>query len=741
MVGSSRVCTTWVDECALSIVEAAVTRNRGVTLLYPAAAGQISTLLAAQVLIHRFLNQEQTQSVGLVTATPGEAVELWNDLAVIAPGNRALVAAVFPAWRAEPDGASPFGRNHFRGLMVGRRCSRWHADLTIVDNLAGPVSADTWGPTIRVTADPLEQGIDSNGQDNLVWGWSEALLKVGNATAPGHCTGTPFSVGPDRLEVLAAARDVAAVACEHPNAEKALSNLRDDLRTLASIIGKDAPHHLAVGLRVAWAHTSALTSLPCRPSQYDRFAGLPPVAARASSSFEPEISAWAATLRGDAREYGSVIASDLADLRAALEEDNPFHRALLSMAEDDEGTLVVVRNRTAAKAFLASVGASPDERRYRNLVFASYGDLHRQGVWSRVIVVGPPPRSGWHRIDSGLSLDLRILVLGKDECSRARWALADLRAARSRWAAPAVRDKVWRALVDSDPPVPPAYRMAEAPNVTVIAGPSFLTEPDPYSPLGHLLADDRPLMSDVDQAAQVAIQSPGGDWSGEVRAVRVQTDGGIVLLAAAAGVDVISGGRIETVAAETLKSGMHILVGRREGRVGLMEALDETFRRVRPDLAAAHVLVRDLRRRVQAAFAVFGRGFHHLFSWVAALGCDKDEQTVRSWVLQSGPMAPREVDDLRRLCKAVSLSVPDSELREVFQGVRRIRGFRISAGLALSRAAVAAAAMDDAVEIKELEREMGVSVADLRDAVLEVQVLEVTMLDEPVPVASIGRLS
>src|SRR5439155_16748704 len=64
--GLSRICPTWVDEAALALVERALGRNREITLVYPAAAGDVSILIAAQVLIHRLLKGERSQSVGLV---------------------------------------------------------------------------------------------------------------------------------------------------------------------------------------------------------------------------------------------------------------------------------------------------------------------------------------------------------------------------------------------------------------------------------------------------------------------------------------------------------------------------------------------------------------------------------------------------------------------------------------------------------------------------------------------------
>ncbi|HEY5011329.1 MAG TPA: hypothetical protein VIK61_01320 [Acidimicrobiia bacterium] len=118
------------------------------------------------------------------------------------------------------------------------------------------------------------------------------------------------------------------------------------------------------------------------------------------------------------------------------------------------------------------------------------------------------------------------------------------------------------------------------------------------------------------------------------------------------------------------------------------------------------------------------------------IGCDKTSHAVRSWVTE-GTMAPQHIDDLERLNRALALGMSDVQVRELFAGVQRRRGFRRAAGRALAAAARDATVVADAATI---DSETGLSIADLRDAVVEAVVLEVTPCDDPVPLTLLGTL-
>jgi len=304
-----------------------------------------------------------------------------------------------------------------------------------------------------------------------------------------------------------------------------------------------------------------------------------------------------------------------------------------------------------------------------------------------------------------------------------------------------MRNKVWRELVDDNPPASPILEIVGPASAVLATGPEFLAEPDPYSPLGALLGDDRPLISESDNFEHIALEKPGGGWSAEVMAIEIVTDKGTLLLEAEGMVDVIDGNRIKAVATNLLMPGATILIGRREGRVGLMDALQETFTKLRPDLAVAHILMKDYRRRLRLAYTSTGISLSSLYERLRALGCEKDQQTIKSWVGPYGPMAPREFSDNQHLCRVLGLNLSTQELNEIYSGVLRIRGFRISAGHALARAAVAAVASNNIAGAARLEAEMGVSIADLKDAVIQAKVIARRNLDYPISVTALGRLT
>ena len=110
-----RVDLSWVDESALALIDRAVGRGRNLHLLYPAPAGQLSVLVAAQLLLHRFQLGQPSPSVGIVTADTTAAARAWEELRILTVGSREPLHEVFPClrgwarWR-EPPRSSPVPR-------------------------------------------------------------------------------------------------------------------------------------------------------------------------------------------------------------------------------------------------------------------------------------------------------------------------------------------------------------------------------------------------------------------------------------------------------------------------------------------------------------------------------------------------------------------------------------------------------------------------------------------------------
>ena len=738
-VAGERVHLNRIDQASIALVDAAISHGRNLTLLYPAPVGQVAVLLAGQILIHRFLNGSPAQSVGIVTADPAGAERTWKSLAIVSRGNRNFLSEIFPARRATPDGKSPLGAQAFRGLLIGRMCRNWGADMIIIDHLAGDVRVQSDRPYIRVIADPLHPVLDHIATDDLIWAWSSQHIRELQVPPGADSIGVPFSVSEERLATIGKGGAISLSVCTHPEAEQAIEHLRDDLRAFDPAHLPKDKRPLISGLRRAWMHTSTLCALPCRPAEYDRFCGIPPVAARATAGFHKEVEAWAQILADDHRDFGLMIATDLFDLRAALEKDNPFKRELLNMLGDGIETLVVVRTKTAAKAITESIGGHTDSMRCNNLRLTWISRLHTEGSWPRAVIVGPPPRSAWHRIDSGLSTNLRILAMGTKEATRARLAAQDMGAKRVKWASQENRRKVWKELFDEEPPESTGSETSQRVAVLENPGAEFLPEPDPYSPLAALLTDDRPLWAGEGAGDRIARESDSGEWSATTAAVEVRTMHGSILLPLGREVDVMAGDRITSLPVPELKPGHTILLGRQVGRLSLIEALQETLERQRPDLLGADLLTQDYHDRVVSAYNQSGLDPDSLHRKLLRLGCSKGLPAVRSWVLPSGgPMGPRDEHDHFLLNSALEIELSDEEVRQYYSAINRIRTFRRQAGRALSKAATAAAATGDD---SHLQDQFGISVSDLNDAVVQTTVVSVQSSQEEVPFSAMGKLT
>lgn len=733
----------WVDEVALALIDLAVRRGQGLDLVYPAPAGEVAVLLAAQLLLRQFQLNQATRagashlSLGLVTADPTMAQRVWKQLRIATSGDRVPIDEVFGCYRAGPDGESPVGGRRFTGIIIGQACARWPVDYLVVDHLAGLVRVGADQTSVEVFADPLDRALaraDERGR--LIWGWSDADLMRWNEDLEIQREFTvSFSVAEERLRTMARGVDVSVAVARHPEAEAAVRRAREDLRLLRAMAPTKANRNVERGLSAAWHHLTTLMSLPCEPKRFDRFAGLPPWAARATRTFEPELSAWATTLDGDMRDIATILASDIGDLRAALDLGNPLETALKAAADTGTETLVVTRTRTASRALLDALGGDPDGAGVGALTMCAIGRLHRQGTWSRALMIGEPSPWDWHRLLSGLAGDLTVAALGEETAKDCASMVSAVREAREHWGGTQVRGRTWRALVGTEPP-PPATVPSMARPTVVVDGAEFVPQPDPFTSFASLFDLDPLDIGGEGPASGLAHQTDHGDWAAAVPAVAVNTDHGRVLLEVGRSVEVRVGPKIVDRRTDQVHSGDVLLIGRRQGRVGLLEALEERLAH-RPDLLAARMLIDRYHRLVRERLAEAALSYAALHRKLVSLGCDKTSFATRSWVTEGGIMAPRDRVDLQRLGTALDLGMSDVQIDELFAGVQRRRVFRRATGRVLARAARSSTLVDDA---QRVDAETGLSIADLRDAVVEAVVLDVSPCDAPVPVTLLGRL-
>lgn len=734
--GPQRVDLCWVDEVALALIAMAQTCRQSITIVYPAPAGQVAILLAAQLLLHQFVMGNCESSVGIVTADTSMATRTWNALQIATTGARVAIAEVFPAFRAGPDGDGPAGGGRLRGVVIGQQCKGWSVDHLIVDHLAGFVRTDTDQPSIEVFADPIDPGLPrAEAEGRLIWGWSEAGIASANHLEVRADHTVPFSVASERLDTIAAGVDVRLRVARHPEAEAAVGRAREDLRLLRSLAPDRRDRNLERGLSAAWHHLSTLTSLPSRPSRFDKFAGVPPVAARPTRTFASELSAWARTLSGEISEIASILASDIADLRAALELGNPFEQTLREMHASETDIVVVTRTATAAKTLLDLLDIQHGRGRAASCTVHPIGGLHRQGTWPRALMIGEPSPWDWHRLLFGLAPSVEILTLGEQSASGCASSIALIESARNRWGGSEIREKTWRALVGTAHSALAEPPPVEIRPVLVLDGAEYIAEPDPFGELSALFNLDPLDIGGEGPQAPLAREDDVGKWTAAVPAVEVNTDRGRLLLEAGRPVDVREGPAIAQRHPEILEPGAIVLVGRRQGRVGLVEALEDRLGD-RPDLLAARLLIDRYQSAVRQRFLESGHTIASLHRALVERGCARTSAAVRSWITQA-TMAPAQFADLQKLNDVLRLGMSEVQLRELFAGVERRRNFRRNAGRALAAAARESTAVADGDRV---DAETGLTIADLREAIVEAVVLDVEPCHKPVPISLLGRL-
>ena len=727
-----------IDEAVLALVDRALARRSNVTFVYPSPAGEVSVLLAAQILITRLLMNHASRSVGIVTSDTTTVVRTWNQLSFGRPGERVSVSEVFPCIRAGPNGEYPLRRRSFKGLLVGHQFVDWPCDTVIRDHIAGLAPGSPSVPTISIYGDPLDPSLDDiHKSAEPIWGWDAsdvAILNTTQSMTQQHFA--PFSVAADRFATIAGGLRTTIRVSRNKEAEDYSEALKDDLMTLSAMAGSNPPAQLRRGLGAAWHHQRMLQALPVRPTEFDLFAGIPPIAARSTATYEPEMRAWARALGGEIGELAEIVSDDLADLRRALEDSPPFLAELARLVSEESETLIIVSNRTAARALVHKLGGDVRSSSVGRSQVVSMRTLHRTGTWGKAYVVGMPPRWDWHRLDSGLTEDLHLLMLGDKEAAWTRRSLKRLHEARSRWSSTDMRRRAWTRLVSSTVPPVRHKPVGAVQEPEIVGALEFVPTPDPFEAFEPLLVT-APLLGEEGPSEMLAEEGEDGRWLTQVDAIEIVTDSGVIRLPVDRVVDVRIQNALDEVRADRLTPGMFLIVNRSAGRVGLLSAVADRLRTHRPDLYVANLIIRDLHASIRERFRRSGMSKINLYDRLVELGFDKTYQAARGYVGEGGPLAPRDFSDLKRLNKILGLGYDDRRLAEVFNAVRRERAFRRATGRALAEAARSTVIVEDTSLVND---DIGLSVADLQELVLEAKVLRVRLCDTPIPLSETGAL-
>ena len=113
--GPEWVDLCWVDEVALALIDLAVARHEGIYLVYPAPAGQLAVLLAAQLLLQRFIRRQRPSSLGLVTADTTSATRTWEALRIATTRIPGAPDSRLPMSAGRTRGRVPRARPDLRG--------------------------------------------------------------------------------------------------------------------------------------------------------------------------------------------------------------------------------------------------------------------------------------------------------------------------------------------------------------------------------------------------------------------------------------------------------------------------------------------------------------------------------------------------------------------------------------------------------------------------------------------------
>ena len=741
LVGGSYVTVglNLLDESVLALIEIALAKRSNITFVYPSPAGEVSVLLAAQILITRLFAKNERSSVGLVTADTVGAARTWNQLEVGRSGERVGLAEVFGCIRAGPNGEYPLSRRSFSGLLIGRQFRDWPCDYVIRDHIAGPAPGIPSMPTISIYSDPLAADLEESSKGgDLIWGWgpSEVAL-LQSATKVSASQSVPFSVATDRFSSIAEGVNTTIHVSRNGGAEKHAGDLKDDLITLRGMSASSKSNQLDRGLRRAWHHQRTLQSLPVRPSDFDQFSGNPPIAAQSTATYVPELRAWARSLGGEVGELAEIVAYDIDDLRHALEESPPFLGELSRIASESKETIVIVGSSTAARALTNALGGDSESNSIGNCHIVPIRSLHRTGTWDRAYFVGTPQKWDWHRLDSGLTTDLHILVMGDREAGWTHRSLQALREARKRWASAEYRRRLWTRLVGA--PLPPDPEIPEGASgaIEFVGAVELPVLPDPFDAFASVLVSS-PIVDEEVQLEALAVRNEAGDWVGEVDVVEVLTEAGVIRLPVSRMVDVRQNTELKEVRADQLRPGMLLILSRTAGRVGLLNAISERLRTQRPDLYAAAIVIEDLRSVIGQSFQRSGLSAKGLHERLTENGFRKTYQATRGYVSETGPLAPRDYADLERLNAALQMGYDSQRLHQVFASVTKERTFRRATGRAL------AAAARHSLEVPATDVEddaLGLSTSDLQELVLEARIQSVQRSTTPVPVSETGFLT
>lgn len=463
---------------------------------------------------------------------------------------------------------------------------------------------------------------------------------------------------------------------------------------------------------------------------------------------------------GDLKDlYVPMVAAELEDLAASVGAESPKTRALLSLLRESvdrrREVLLVARTAELARTYDGFLQDFPELR--GSVRLTSLWGAANESPADLAVIVGLLPTSARYLYTTGLAEEIVVLTYDREstlqsvpggftEASQVQTAIAYQREFASWLARDAAKAACWERLsgepatIPDDHPLPPRVDSGRVAFVDLPPPPDV--PPDLWDgPFGSLAQLEDRLRRDA--PPRLSLGEDREEGSILVESLRIDfQDGRWILLEVDAVATRYLPGRGLTEAgypAGRIVQGDRLVFLDGEAKKDLLAKVVEVAGKL-PEFAIPAAWVDYWRQSLRRAYSKFGT-YERLRSELGRLGCVRETQTVRLWVVGQ-TIGPEDPDDIRRVGECLGDEPLKRSHREVNSAIESLRsahrrlGHRVGA---LARQ-VGSATVAGALELDELiDERTGLTAADFRDSI---EILEVRSVDPAgqVPYAVTGHL-
>lgn len=740
----ARMAATWIDVVAMRLVEWAVARRQDVVLVSPDPYDLLAPLTAAAVHVGRMTELKRTlggwprsdAKVAVVTSR----VRLRTAYRRLGFGTAKLFDAVPAATRLPTGAIAVLGRNtggaDWSTLFVNRAgdlrdvrgLSLVVVDLPIYDwEQLKSITA----PKVVIGHDPTDRTLNRLTESTPVFAWDANDVKA--LSGIRAASGTALDPVARRLERLAAGVSCVTVGVTAQNICQNAALFWSDIGPLhraagESYLGRELAAH-AHELFQDLLHLSAPTAM------FEEQSGRT-LDARLRELKHDEFRA-----RGDLKDlYLPMVHADLRDMALAIGDCSPKAKALMQILRDTltrgRRPTLVARTAAMARAHRAYLGQFPDLKRIEVTTLAEVAERQPADV---AVLTGLVPAWARHVYASGLASEIVVLGYAAESDLTVPDAFVELdhirrtiayQAGYSSWLArPALKARCWEVLSGERLGVIDTHPRAPRIDVSSVLAASLPEPPD--VPPG--LWDVGPQSGASSEVSLPGGDSPfGGDPSRQVEGLRLIFDDGRWAIVDRDGtISRYNPGdrraeQVSVVDARTVAAGDFLVFLDGDARKDVLAKVLEVAKEI-PHLAAPATWVEYWRTSLRRARERY-KTYNALGEALRALGCRRETQTVRLWVVGT-TIGPLDRLDVRRVGEALE----DATLRDhhdlVYEGIDSFRNAhaqlmeRVGAlAFRVGPAATSGALRSDEV----IDERSGLTAADFQDCIELLQVRSIS---------------